>query len=311
MNKIRYIPIIGLAALLSSCSLFGGVKAPKFDKEGDEVKYEKFIEKLTDAYKDSELNDSDSKLGDRIVKYSYSSSGTYSLKRGKKEIEKSTETSISKGEQQFDYDSLVSKSTGETKTTEKSTDQEGSSNETVSKKTEEYYQFGKVEKEKYLIEANAKTKTYSGVYPSSDDDKLFDQLVRQTVSSAASLFSARVPYSEEAAKDYTFYNNKDAIFTYSLVDEDEDKVEKAYKYVTTTKIKVQLDITDKKQAVRYSSEVKTVLTYTDDINGYKEDDVVTREEKNYAEITCNAKEVKLKEVDLDDYVLKGGNSYNY
>ena len=86
MKKISFIPFIGLVALLSSCSLFGGGKAPKFSKEGDEVKYETFLEKYSEAYKNSEFSDTDSKLGDRTLKGTYYSSQSGSVKRGKKEI---------------------------------------------------------------------------------------------------------------------------------------------------------------------------------------------------------------------------------
>ena len=81
MKKLRFIPLFALTALLSGCSLFGGGagKAPKFEKEGEEVKYAKFTEALEDAYKDSELYDTDSKLGDRIVKTNISTTDRKSV----------------------------------------------------------------------------------------------------------------------------------------------------------------------------------------------------------------------------------------
>ena len=299
MKKMRYIPIIGLAALLSSCSLFGGVKAPKFAKEGDEVKYDKFVEKFADASEDSELADYDSKLSDRIIKGNSSYSQTLSVKRGKKEIRKQTSTYVLKGEDQYDTDSLVAKLTSEIKYTTKETNEEGSSNESSTAKRESYYQYGKIDGEKKQINANAKTKTYSCSQLYGEEADAFDSLIRSDITSSFYTFSSSMPGTEEAAKDYNFYIN-DTIFTVSYIDEDDDKTDN-YKVTTTIKLKAQIDIKDGKQAFRYSREQKVVTTYTKDYNGYKEDDVVTEETKTYGETTVNSKDVKLKEVNLDDY----------
>ena len=196
MKKMRYIPIVALAALLSSCSL-GGMKAPSFAKEGDEVNYEKFFGKLDDAEEKSELSDKDSELGDRILKASDSTSQTTIWKRGKKELEKEVVQSISKGESQFDYSSHVAKMTAEIKGTDKETAQEGTYNITANAKQEQYYQFEKIEGVKYLALVNAKTQQYRGYYPVVEpmkEDDVFDQVVRSTIMNASYYFENYIPF---------------------------------------------------------------------------------------------------------------------
>ena len=227
MNKIRFIPMITLTALVTGCSLFGGngMKAPKFAKEGEEVSYSKFIDEMDDIQDESELFDADSKLTDRTLKITYGMSETASLKRGKKEVHKSTSQQTGKSESQFDASNLTAKEVGETKTTEKMTTQEGNSSSTSSRKQEVHYQFEKVEGNNSLVLANAKTKeyySYRSVVSGSDEDEVFDSLIKNSLSSYIYLFSSRMPMTEQDAKDYLFYINNDTVFTYSLTKEDTD-----------------------------------------------------------------------------------------
>lgn len=310
MKKISFIPFIGLVALLSSCSLFGGGKAPKFSKEGDEVKYETFAEKYSEAYKNSEFSDTDSKLGDRTLKGTYYSSQSGSVKRGKKEISKGSSTRSEKEEMQFDYSNLVAKITSEIKDTSKSTTPEGSESETENSKKEMYYQFDKIEGTQYLVSANAKTQVYSKVTAAGEDkDKTFDYVARNQLTSPNSYFSRYAQSNEDFIKDTLWYVN-DSLFTYVYNKEDTDKEDK-YKLETNIKLKAQMDMTDGKQAVRVSYEVKAVMTLTDDYGDYKDGDVVTTEQKVYVDYSISSKDVNVKEVNLDDYTLSSGGGYIY
>lgn len=307
MRKLRYIPIIALTALLSSCDLFGGnkMKAPSFAKEGDEVKYSEFKEKLQQAAQDCEFSDEESILGDRVEKVSTSQSEVRNWKRGKKEIEKSDEQRTSKGESQYDYDNLVAKATTESKVTTKSSSQTGSESSTSTYNTETYFQFDKISGTKYLIQADAKRMVYSGAISVSGkqtEEDVFDNLVRGDISVIYSYFMYSIP-SEQLAKEYLFHVNGDTLFTFSL-DTDEDVENNAnYVYHTSTKLKAQLDLTNKKEVFRYSYEYKEEYTYNRDYDVYQEDDVVTVETKAYAEYTVNAKSVTVKPVSLENYTL--------
>lgn len=313
MKKISFIPFIGLVALLSSCSLFGGGKAPKFSKEGDEVKYEKFVELYVKAQEESEFSDTKSKLGDRTLKGTYYYSTSTSVKRGKKEISKGSSTTNKKEEMQFDYSNLVAKITSEEKETSKSTSPEGSESETDNTKTEKYYQFDKIDGTQYLVSANAKTQVYSKYTAAGEEkDKTFDYVAREELSSPMSYFTQYLQQYmrvEDFEKDTLWYVN-DNLFTYVYNKEDKNTEDK-YKLETNIKLKAQLDLTDGKQAVRLSYEVKAVMTLTDDYGEYKDGDVATSEQKVYADYSISSKDVNVKEVNLDDYSLSNGGGYIY
>ena len=292
MKKLRLIPLLSLATLLSACSLFGGkAKEPKFSKEGDEVTYDEFNTAYQKAYMNSELNDTDSKLGDRSLK----GTASYSVK----------------GEAQFDYDNLVAKSTSEIKRTSKESSPEGTGSSTQTMKSEEYYQFTKIDGTKYLVEANAKTQVYSpyrSVSSSSDEKDVFDLFVRSNFSSYSYMFGNYVPSSKEEAKDYLFYNNDDVLFTIVYNEDDEEDV--SYGTIKTkSKIKVQIDLTDGKQAIRISAVNKTETSYSKDYNSYLDGDVVSEENVTYVDYSISSKDVNVKEVNLDDYTLNKNNGY--
>ena len=313
MKKMRFSPLLALTAVLTACDLFGGngAKAPTFAKEGDEVTYTEFKKQLQEASNDSEIADESSLLTDRVVKASTSSSSSRVWKRGKTELEKDEEQSTGKGESSYDTNNHAAKATAETKTTRKSSDRESTASETVNSKQEVYYQIEKVKGYKYLIYANAKTNQYytqTSISGSVTDDKAFDNLIRNNLNTLYYIFSNSMPYSDSEAKDYNFHVNSGKLFTFSLTSEEEDsKSSQYYTLKTKTKHKVQLDLTDKKQALRYSRETKIEYDYKKSIDNYKSDDVLTEETKSYAEYTITAKDVKVNPVDISDYTLMNSN----
>ena len=305
MKKMRFIPLLALVTVLSSCNGLGGnaAKAPTFAKEGEEVTFSEFKQQLNVATNDSEISDTNSKLTDRLIKTSSSNTTTRIWNRGKTDLEKNESQTTSKGEASFDTNNLVAKMTAESKGTQKVSDQESTYSETSSSKQD---QFDKIKNVKYLIYANAKTKQYvaqTAVTGTTKDDALFDNLIRDSLSSLLYLFNMYLPSSTTEARDYLFHINNDTLFTFALTNEEEDSRSSGlYTLKTRTKIKVQLDLTDKKQAFRYSSESRVEYDYKKAYESYKADDVLTEDTKVYAEYTVSSKDVKVNPVDLSDYV---------
>ena len=306
MSKIKYIPILALSALLAGCGVFGG-KAPKFADSGEEVKYSDFYNRCNNAIADSDAYDLDVNLTDRYIKESAYESRNTIVKRDGKEINKNETVGSTKNEYQFDVDNLVGKLTGEGKTTYKVKSPEGTANYTVDSKVERYYQFQKVSGVRYLIYANAKTKEYNRreqVSSSRKQEDIFNDVIRQEIAYMFTEFSRYIPSSSSDAKDYLFYIKDENLFTISLTNEKTTKGDD-YNEVTKNKIKVQLDTTDKKQAVRISSEVQTESTYKKDSNSYKKGDVVTETLIRYMDYSVANKDIKLSSVDIGDYLLTG------
>lgn len=305
MNKLKYIPILALAALLSSCGVFGG-KAPKFENEGEEInKYADFCNRYDNTLLDSEVMDSDVLFTDRLIKSSVYENQITTVKRGNKELSKTETTSSSKSEGQYDADNYVAKITGEQKQSMKGNDQEGNGSYTTSSKTEYYYQFEKENYTKYLVFANTKTKEYRHYEQVSSvrkQDALFDNLIRSAVSN---LFYQFVRYLQDAeinSKDYLFYIKDDSLFTLATTKENTVDAEDC-KMITKTKLKVQLNTEDKKQSFKVSSEINVEYRYIKDYMNYRKDDVRTVTTINYEDYSVTNKNTNLSAVDVGDYLL--------
>lgn len=305
MNKIKYIPVFALTALLSSCGVFGG-KAPKFADSGEEVKYEYFINELRESVFDSEVMEKEVKLTDRVYKLSEYERQTQIVKRGKKEISKNEMVTSKKSEAQYDVDNFVAKVTGEQKVTMKANNPEGNGNYTISTKTENYYQMEKESGTKYLMYANTKTQEYRHYEQVSSvrkADVVFDDLVRRVLQNMVSQFNNYVPMSGNYADDYLFYIKDDSLFTLEITKESDDDYTDEYDIVKKTKLKVQLDITDKKQSLKVSNELTNEYTYVRDYLNYRENDVITETSIAYYDYSMVGKNVNLSAIDISDYLL--------
>lgn len=305
MNKIKCIPVLALAALLSSCSLFGA-KAPKFADEGEQVDYTDFFNRYNDAYSNSELNDTNVKLTDRIIKTSNYEMNNSVLKRGNKEISKSEMTTNIKEESQFDVDNFVGKATSESKETMKGNNPEGNGSYSLSSKSENYYQFEKENSYTYLVKANTKTQEYrfvDQVSSSRKKDVVFDEKLRYEIVYFVELFYSYVPKTSFGSEDYLFYIKDDNLFTITLT-KDETNNSSDYEYTFKRKLKIQLDLTDKKQALRISDETKTEYKYHINYDTYRDGDVVTTNQIMYAEYSVNSKNVNLSPIDVGDYIQR-------
>ena len=305
MNKIKFIPVLALTALLAGCSLFDG-KAPKFADAGEEVEYSYFYDQCMAEIRDSEISDQDVKLTDRVVKYSSYYMQKNVLKRDNKEISKTENTTSRKSESQYDVDNAVGKITAENKMSYKGNGPEGSGSYSTTEKRENYYQFEKESGIKYLIYANAKTKEYNRqeqVTSSRKQDDIFDDLIRAELVSMVSDFYNYVPSSFGNAKDCLFYIKDNSLFTISKTKEETIK-NSDYNLVAKTKLKVQINTTDKKQSLKISSEVQNEYVYLKNGSSVREKDVVTENIVNYVEYIFTGKTVNLSAIDASDYYLR-------
>ena len=305
MNKIRFIPVLALTALLAGCSLFDG-KAPKFADAGEEVEYSYFYNQSTAAIDDSEIGDYEVKLTDRVVKYSSYLMQKTVVKRDNKEVSKSESTHSKKSESQYDVDNAVGKITSEDKMTYKGNGPEGTGSYTTNEKLERYYQFEKDSGIKYLIYANPKVKEYyhqEQVSSSRKQDEIFDGLIRGELVNMVNDFYPYLPRSTSDAKDYLFYIKDDSLFTLSKTKEETIKTS-GYKLLSKTKIKVQLDTTDKKQSLKISREVQNEYLYLENTSSFRANDNATENIVDYTEYTFTGKTVNLSAIDINGYYLR-------
>ena len=299
---MRYIPLLSLAALLIACDPAANFQAPTFAKEGDEVTYEEFQTKGQETAEDSELNDDEFSLGDRGFKIATSRYTLTTKQRDNKEFYKAEETRSGKSEAQFDYANYVGKIVTETKETTKYVNQEGESSSSSNENTESYVQFGKVNGVNGLLRVNTKTKTYSLETAGSKSEKVFDNYVRSALSSCFYYFGGYLPNGNQDAGKYLFYVNNGKLFTYTTNQNDEyDDFDDYEYYNTRLRIKAQIDLTDKKQALRVSYEFSEEYKYKINTYNYLRGDVIKNERKEYVEFTTTVKDYNFDAVDISNY----------
>lgn len=307
MKNIRLIPILLVLPLLSSCG--AGGNPPSFSKEGVEVDFEDFQDQLELASEESELN-MDVPLQDRITKGSYYSLNRNVQKRGGNEIYRSETISNSKAEFQLDFDNLVGKYVYEGKDVNKLVRPSDTSNSDYTYKDTIYYQFNKISRVDYFVTASVNQKNYSTNNVSISRDYHFNDFAASMIQWQLMNFNEYKPSYEIDADGYLFYVNGETLFTYETSNErTEDIVNYDSSYGTKnirSKIKCQLDLTDRKQAVRISYEVTTEYTYQKDYYGmsdrdYLAGDVVTNEERVYTDYYVDAQKVNVNPIDIDNY----------
>ena len=302
---MRLIPVLAVIALLTSCNGSGSLKAPTFAKEGDEVKYNEFSTKYQEAVLENEFANLSISLKDRVAKFSYSSYDLSIRKRDNKEYYKDEAQTVGTGEEQFDYNNKVGKMVGEIKYTRKNTSPEGNINQTSNNKSETYVQFGNANGTPGLILLNVKQKTYSLYNNVADNEKNFDTFVRNELSMFAGEYSQFNMYLPDAsnARDFLFYIKDETQFTYASNKEDQINYED-YSSSSRLKLKAQIELADKKEAVRISYNYYEERTYRRNIDGFIKGDVETRESVSYIEYVLNAKDVNLQKASLDGYALE-------
>ena len=311
MKKISLVPFLLIVPLLSSCGLGMG-QAPTFAKEGQEFDYEDFNDLLATASSESELNMYTVPLQDRDAKLNRYTFSNHSRKRNGKEIFKYEEISNSKIEYQFDYDSLVAKETFDYRRTIKNSDSTNLNNAELSQKGTEYYQFAKISGVFNFVEISSDNSTYHSIRQSNDKDDVFNVFAIETIDSYLREFYSYKPANVYDADGYLFYVNDETLFTFETSrDREEDLRINNVSYgkrVIKNKIKCQLDLTDKKEALRLSYEVNTQETYSKDYySGLNESifagDIQTSEERIYIDFSSTTKKISVNEVDLSSYTL--------
>ena len=311
MKNLRLIPIILLTTFLVGCANAG--KAPTFSSEGVEVDYEDFNDQLQVASSESELVMLTTPLQDRGSKsYRYASTIS-SQKRNGKEVYRAESITIEEIDAQYDFDNLVSKEEKQGKMIMKGFDSSNNATyETTSKQTH-YRQFETIKFRDTFVNINANSKIYSSLGQSSDKETLFNSYIISDAQVCLNYFYDYKPASIYDADNYLFYVNDETLFTFEMSqDKNQDLMVGTAKYGTKsirTNIKCQLDLTDKKQALRVKYEVTTQNNYEKDYitgenSSYFAGDVVTVEERVYIDYSLTSKKINLNPVDLSDYKMR-------
>ena len=315
MKKIKFIPILAVAALLSGCNSGGiSVKAPKFAKEGEKVTDTKFMEDFSKAVKGLDIEQSPlEKLDSRVVSYSACASLDTSVKRGKKEIYKNSNKESVKSSYEFDSENLRVHFKEEVRfaSSRKSVTQPEYKQESKNT-TERYYQKYEKDGKSYVVTVSPKEKTVTKYYELNEITThlaVYNDYLAGSEEDAIShdvLFDLYTEweYQSEASKlRYEFFENG-TVYTWTYKYETESNADK-YNTKVVHAEKWQLEVNENNVNFRRSVESTTTIDYVKNYSTssltYQEGDQEVRVNKQYTDVSAKLKKVSVKEAKTAGY----------
>ena len=321
MNKLKFIPVLAVVALLSACGTKSeAVKAPKFDKEGAEVQYTEFMAGLSENAQTLDII-GDKKAASFEMKSEAAELQSNVLKRDGKNFYSESRFEQETNSGQYDSKSLVGKEktnrtvTEDYETTDyhyrrvNNTKFNGSVQEVV---RDDVHYLGSVDIDCHVV----------GLMDEVTDEKPFNALMDQYVKGdvyyygglnrAEGVFVSLSSLSEEELVNYTFNkNDKTFTFTYKLEQlaqeekNDQDEVVFVTDYVVYAKTQMTFNGGNYKISQYY--ETKNVMTYKMDImqsnTQYYADDVIEDISKGSYSASFTSKEVNLKPASTEGFMF--------
>ena len=313
MKKTKLFALLLAAPLLASCGK-ASVKAPKFAKYGDEVKYEKFVAALQKLSEKSDFS-KDAKLPSSVFKYEQGTEMSFSLKRNDKVREETSGVEIEKYEVKHDAKNNLMQGKG---TYVYAYADKGPGTEIAASDTQESdfgYQSHKAKDGTYAIDVNNKAKEYSKEFKLEKDYGMAEWLDEESKNHAYNCYGYAIDLldeydssDKEDKKNYKFYRNGDNIFTIECKMSDSDNVKDEkdkviYKYTAEVSSTAQIDMTKGKFRVVCFHEETEVRTFAQDYDEYKKGDVGTQIRRMSLTAAMDYKDVTLKAIDISNYKL--------
>lgn len=233
MKKLKFIPVLAVAALLSACGSNGvSVKAPKFAKMGEEVSFEKFDEEINKRFDELDFLKEDL-LNSKTLVGKGSSLVSEKMTRGKKTITESTMKDSDEAKYELDMKNYIAKMSGESKEEVINKSNSTNSKSTSNDKGVYYVQEAEYEGQKYLANVDSANKLVELMMPLSETVKAetyLDQIGKQSITQSVQLpslkylLSIMATWTEEEFEGYKFYQNGNTFtYTYSYEETNEQK----------------------------------------------------------------------------------------
>ena len=321
MNKLKFIPVLAVVALLSACGTKSeAVKAPKFDKEGAEIQYTEFMAGLSENAQALDIM-GDKKAASFEMKSEAADLQSNVLKRDGKNFYSEYRFEQETNSGQYDSKSLVGKEKTNRTVTEdyETTDYHYRRvNNTKFNGSVQEVVYGDVH---YLGSVDIDCHVF-GLMDEVTDEKPFNALMDQYVKGdvyyygglnrAEGVFVSLSSLSEEELVNYTFNkNDKTFTFTYKLEQlaqeekNDQDEVVFVSDYVVYAKTQMTFNGGNYKISQYY--ETKNVMTYKMDImqsnTQYYADDVIEDISKGSFSASFTSKEVNLKPASTEGFMF--------
>ncbi|MCR5332560.1 MAG: hypothetical protein K6E11_00850 [Bacilli bacterium] len=318
MKKIaKILPLFAALPLMAGCSS-NKVKTIEFQNNGSQLEFEAFKEAIEEVKLENEFyKESDSVLRPMIKTTYRANTSIIDNRRNDKIISQSDEQKITNLQDKYDTSSLVSQSTEVEHSSKSAKDSYGRSSSSASSKKINGLQRTFHGEHVYFASVDHIRKEY-GPYQIIDGDHkaedVFENWIKFGARSSVKEFELHeyVGEDEEEAKRYTYYRNEN-VFTieYSLDEEEEFKStvgeEELVDYVISTNIrhKYQIDFSNGRFSYKCSEEDNITTSYKRSYDQHIIGDTLNTSDKNYANVSFETGDVKLKETDLSKYVKIG------
>ena len=309
----KFLSFLLFAPLLTGCG--NGVKAPKFAKYGDEVKFDKFYENLNAAFNKSTLLSEKKTLGSVQMKGEYAELEGSKITRAKKTYSETSALDQTKYESKVDVDNSIYELKSEHVETQVSKKAAGETSKESDSVMSVTYQVATINKQKWLVGAVHETKEYGKeeLIEGVKEKTFFDNIgkgaillgLQECISSIEMQYDGE---TEEGKKDYKFYQNGN-IYTVEMnwQEEHENKEDDVVysKEKSTCKWIVQLDLSEGKWSGKEYLDSKTVTEYKKAYGQFVEGDVLEETGVRKQEFSSQTKKLNLKAQDLSKYKYIG------
>lgn len=314
MKKIRLLPLIISAAMLTSCGIRG--TEPSFKRYKNKVEFNEFVASYDEQLANNEHSGNDL-LSSRVAYSSDYQKISASLRRGRKDILSSVYTRKIEGNYKYDTSKLVSEATvTEESETEKSDTNGKIENQTKSKESFGY-QIDESEGVRYLMCLDYNNKIVSGFTPVTDETQgyAFKNVMvsfwNQMIYEFAIIHSNITNYCDDA-KYYVDNNLLTVVGQISRTNvlESENSL---YHYDATALAKAQFFFKDGAERLAISVKQVTIRYYDEDtliqdvagtgVISVKKGDRYTSEQVSYQEFKITSQDVKLNKKNIDEYKL--------
>ena len=316
MKKIKFIPVLAMAALLSACEMGGpSVKAPKFAKEGNKVEAEKFIEDASKVMSELDVSQENPTYQDKLITVKLSYSDEIFIKRGNTKISQQSGAYVYNMSYGFDVDTKVALGKTELNAKQTKKDQTTNSSTTEKAKQEVYLQKFSHDGKAYFGMVTPKEKEMEGYAELNEtvtEEKVFNSFVANAedeylyLSECAGLFTQYPLMPDEEKAKFAFYENGN-VYTVTYTTESESD-EENYKKKLTSTIKYQYEIKGNDVTFRMSQEELTVYDYKKSYSAYPyahvEGDHEEEKTAQYIESSAKTKKVSYNAVDTTGFAFE-------
>lgn len=323
MKIIKFIPALAMIALLSACGTkSGSFKAPKFVKEGASIEKDSFVTEINTAVDASVYKGEEAITKSFVSDISYGSEDSAIVYKGGKKYAETIQQNIMTANMKADIKNHVAYLNGEQTTSNKMTQGNVASIEIKdTQKHEVYLQSFLFQGEEAFGQIMKNERFFMPIAPITETtpiDLIFDSVIKNYATSQSALsgvtyLAQEVNSMGEAMLEKVSLFKNNNVYTYVYEQtfdpvetlDDEDKLVKKVEQKSYEKMQVTIQGSNFKFVAYRLDETTTTYFQDSTYNGttLKSGDSVVEKDTSYEVANIESKNVTVKPVSIDGYLL--------